>query len=88
MQELKRSHAEQDAEVRRLSKEMQQMKRRARERGGPMKIREPQRSIARVLVCMNNGEPTAAVEYVSRSKKTRCWDAASKQQLEADLRDW
>ena len=53
-----------------------------------MKMREAQRSIARVLVCMNNGEPTAAVGYVSRSQKTRCWDAASKQQLEADLRDW
>ena len=64
------------------------MKRRAREQGGPMKMREAQRSIARVLVCMNNGEPTAAVGYVSRSQKTRCWDAASKQQLEADLRDW
>ena len=53
-----------------------------------MKIREPQRSIARVLVCMNNGEPTAAVEYVSRSKKSRCCDAASQRQLETDLRDW
>ena len=88
MQELKRSHAEQDAEVRRLSKEMQQMKRRARERGGPMKIREPQRSIARVLVCLNNGEPTAAVEYVARSNKTSCWDGVRKGKLEADLRDW
>lgn len=88
MQELKRSHAEHDASVRRLSKEMQRVKRRAREQGGPMKIREPQRSIARVLVCMNNGEPTAAVEYVSRSSKTRCLDASSTRQLEADLREW
>ena len=88
MQDLEWSHAEHDAEVRRLSKEMQRMKRRAREQGGPMKIREPQRSIARVLVCTNNGEPTAADKYVSRSNKTKCWDAASKGQLEADLRDW
>ena len=88
MQELKKSHAEHDAEVRRLSKEMQRRKRRAREQCGPMKLREPQRSIARVLVCMNNGEPTAAVQYVARSQKTRCCDAASKEQLEADLRDW
>ena len=68
MQELKGSHAEHDAEVRRLSKEMPRMKRRAREQGGPMKIGEPQRTIARVLVCMNNGDPTAAIEYVSRSR--------------------
>ena len=88
MQELKRSHAEHDAEVRRLSKEMQRVKRRARGQGGPLKIREPQRSVARVLVCMNNGEPTAAVEYLSRSSKTRCFDASSKGQLEADLREW
>ena len=53
-----------------------------------MKLREPHRTIARVLVCMNNGEPTAAVEYVSRSSKTRCLDASSKGQLEADLREW
>ena len=42
-----------------------------------------------MLVCMNNGEPTAAVEYLSRSSKTpRCLDAPSKRQLEADLREW
>ena len=88
MQELKRRHAEHDAEVRRLSKEMQRLKRRAREQGGPRKIRVPQKSIARVLVCMNNGEPTAAVEYVARSSRTRCLDASGKGQLAADLREW
>ena len=88
MQELKRSHAEHDAEVRRLCKEMQRMKRRAREQCGPIKIREAQRSIARVLVCLNNGEPTAAAEYVARSNKTTSWDGVRKGKLEADLRDW
>ena len=88
MEELKKSHAEHDAEVRRLSREMQRMKRRARQHGGPMKIREPQRTIARVLVCMNNGDPTAALHYVSRSSKTRCLDAWSKADLEAELREW
>ena len=90
MEALKKRHAEHDAEVRRLSKEIQRRKRRARGQGqcGPMKLRESQRSIARVLVCMKNGEPTAAVQYVARSQRTRCCDAASKEQLEADLRDW
>ena len=74
--------------VRRLSKEIKRTWRRKREQAGPMMIREPQRSIARVLCCMNNGEPTAAVEYISRTNKTRSWDAACKGQLEADLRDW
>ena len=61
MQGLKRRHAEYNAEVRRLSKDLQRMKRRAREHVGRMKIREPQLSIARALVCMNNGETTSAV---------------------------
>ena len=37
---------------------------------------------------LNNGEPTAAVEYVARSNKTTCWDGVKKGKLEADLRDW
>ena len=41
-----------------------------------------------MLVCMNNGEATAAVEYVALSQKSQCWDAASKGRLEAHLRDW
>ena len=88
MEELKKSHAEHDAEVRRLSKEMQRMKRRARQHCGPMKIREQQRTIARVLVCMNNGEPTAALQYVSRSRKTRCLGAWTNADLGAELREW
>ena len=64
------------------------MRRRAREQGGTMKMREPQRTIARVLICMNEGEPTAALDYVSRSKKNKCWESATKGQLEAELRDW
>ena len=64
------------------------MKRSAREQGGPMKIREQQRTIARVLVCMDNGDPTAAVQYVSRSSKTRCSDPSTKAELETELREW
>ena len=41
-----------------------------------------------MLVCINSGDPTAAVEYVSRSNKTRCLDASIRGQLEADLREW
>ena len=88
MQELKERHAQRNAEVNRLRKEMQRLKRRAREECGPIKLRPAQRSIARVLVCLNNGEPTAAVEYVARSNKTTSWDGVRKGKLEADLRDW
>ena len=88
MQELKERHAQHNAEVNRLRKEMQRLKRRAREECGPIKLRPAQRSIARVLVCLNNGEPTAAVEYVARSNKTTSWDGVRKGKLEADLRDW
>ena len=88
MQDLTRKHADSVAEVRRLSKLMRRMKRLARQQGGPMDIGEAQRRVARVLVCMSNGEPTAAVEYLCRSKKTRCWDVARKGQVETDLRLW
>ena len=88
MQELKERHAQHNTEVNRLRKEMQRLKRRAREECGPIKLRAAQRSIARVLVCLNNGEPTAAVEYVARSNKTTCWDGVKKGKLEAELRDW
>ena len=88
MQELKERHAQHNTEVNRLRKEMQRLQRRARLECGPIKLRAAQRSIARVLVCLNNGEPTAAVEYVSRSNKTKCWDGVKKGKLEADLRSW
>ena len=88
MQELKERHAQHNAEVNRLRKEMHRLKRRAREKCGPIKLRPAQRSIARVLVCLNNGDPTAAVEYVARSNKTTSWDGVRKGKLEADLRDW
>ena len=64
------------------------MKRHARQHCAPMKLREPQRTIARVLVCMNNGEPAAAMQYVSRSSRTRCLNAGRKAALEAELLDW
>ena len=88
MQELKERHAQHNAEVTRLRKEMQRLKRRAREESGPIKLRPAQRSIARVLVGLNNGEPSAAVEYVAWSNKNRSWDGVRKAKLEADLRDW
>ena len=64
------------------------MKRHARQHCAPMKLREPQRTIARVLVCMNNGELAAAMQYVSRSSRTRCLNAGRKAALEAELLDW
>ena len=64
------------------------MKRCARRQSGSVKLTQAQRSLARVLVCMHGGEPTAAVEYVSRTKKVRCWDGASKGDLATDLQDW
>ena len=88
MQELKERHAQHNAEVNRLRKEMLRLKRRAREECGPIKLRPAQKSIARVLVCLNNGEPSLAVEYVARSNKTTSWDGVRKGKLEADLRDW
>ena len=88
MEELKERHAQHNAELNRLRKEMQRQKRRARDQCGPIKLRPAQKSIARVLVCLKNGEPTAAVEYVVRSNKTGSWDGVRKGKLEADLRDW
>ena len=41
-----------------------------------------------MLVCMHDGEPTAAVEYATRTAKVRCWDTASKGDLATQLQDW
>ena len=41
-----------------------------------------------MLVGLNNGEPSATVEYVAWSNENRSWDGVRKAKLEADLRDW
>ena len=68
------------------------MKRRARMQSGSVRLTTAQRSVARVLVCMNDGDPTAAVEYATRTAKVRCGDTASKEdlatQLATQLQDW
>ena len=68
------------------------MKRRARMQSGSVRLTTAQRSVARVLVCMHDGEPTAAVEYATRTAKVRCGDTASKEdlatQLATQLQDW
>ena len=88
MEALKRRHGDLDAEVRRVSKDLQRLRRRTREHAGSRRIREPQRSIARALVCMSSGDTASALEYVSGSSKTKWFDASTKEHLEAELRDW
>jgi len=88
MLNLKKKHEKHDAEVRRLANEMCRLKRRVSTQGGDVRLRDTHCSIARVLVCMRNGEPTAAVDNVSRSCKTRCLNATGRAPLEADLRGW
>ena len=64
------------------------MRRRHREEGVAFKMTGRQMTIARVLVCMNKGEPTAALNYLAHRKKIKWTDVASKAQVETALREW
>jgi hypothetical protein len=37
---------------------------------------------------MSSGDTASALEYVSGSSKTKCFDVSTKEHLEAELRDW
>ena len=88
MGDLQRSHGVHAADVRRLSREIQRMRRHHREQGVAFKMTQRQRTIARVLVCIHKGEPTAALDYLAHSKRTKWTDVAENRQVGADLREW
>ena len=68
MQSLKRQRSELDAESKRLRLQLRAATWKAKA-STRVDIREPARSIARALVTAHAGEPTAAAEYVRRSRR-------------------
>ena len=63
------------------------LKRRASELR-KFRLREPQRTIARILVAMHHGEPTAAMGYIQSKRKGKGLDHTMATQAEAELREW
>ena len=87
MNVLERSLRDVDAKLRRVNAELRRAKRRASD-SVKFRLREPQRTIARILVAMHHGEPTAAMNSILSKRKGKVLDHTSITQAEAELRDW
>ena len=82
MNELQRTLRDVDANLRRLNQELRSARRRASE-SGKFRLREPQRTTARMLVAMHHGEPTAAMDYILGKRKGKGLDHTCATQAEA-----
>ena len=87
MNELKRTLRDMDANIRRVNQELRNAKRRASELR-KFRLREPQRTTARILMAMHHGEPTAAMDYIRSKRKGKDFDHTMATQAEAELREW
>ena len=87
MNELKRTLRDMEANILRVNRELRNAKRRASE-VRKFRLREPQRTTARILVAMHHGEPTAAMDYIRSKRKGKDFDHTMATQAEAELREW
>ena len=87
MNELKRTLRDMEANILRVNRELRNAKRRASELT-KFRLREPQRTTARILVAMHHGEPTAAMDYIRSKRKGKDFDHTMATQAEAELREW
>ena len=87
MGELKRTLRDVGANLRRLNQELRSARRRASE-SGKFRLREPQRTTARILVAMHHGEPTTAMDYIRSRRQGKDLDHTMAAQAEAKLREW
>ena len=87
MNELKRKKQDLDKEVSRMSKELRKLRRRVCT-DGKFQLREPQRTTARALMVMREGEPTAAMDFFRSKRKGATLDAAQCAEVETDLKEW
>ena len=87
MNELKRTLRDVDENLRRVNRDLRNAKRRASELG-KFRLREPQRTAARILVAMHHGEPTTAMDYIKSKRKGKDLDDTSIAQAESELREW
>ena len=87
MSDLARRKQELDAEVRRISQEVKRLRKQGH-RPGRVQVTAGQRSIARVLMAMRDGEPTAALAFLKSKHKGEPTAAAAWVKVEADLQAW
>ena len=87
MNELKRAQREVDENLRRVKQDLRNAKRRASALR-KFRLREPQRTTARILVAMHEGEPTAAMNFIQSKHKRKHFDHTMAAQAEAELREW
>ena len=87
MNELKRTLRDVEANLGKVKRELRNAKRRVSELG-KFRLREPQRTAARILVAMHHGEPTAAMDYIRSRRQGKDLDHTMAAQAEAKLREW
>ena len=87
MNQLKRTLRDADANLRAVNRELRNAKRRCSDLT-KFRLREPQRTTARILLAMHDGEPTAAMEYIQSKRKGKELDHSMFEQAEAELRQW
>ena len=87
MSELKRKKEELEQEIRRISTEMRNV-RRKHATGGHWHMTAAQRTTARALMVMRDGEPTAAMAFLRSKRKGDDPNATRWAELESELREW
>ena len=87
MSDLARRRQELDEEVRRIAQNLQLLRRQGH-RAGRLKVTAGQRSMARVLMAMRHGEPTAAMVSLTSEHKGEPTAAASWVYVGAKLQVW
>ena len=87
MNELKRTLRDVEANLSKVKRELRNAKRRVSELG-KFRLREPQRTTARILVAMHHGEPTTAMDYIRSRRQGKDLDHTMAAQAEAKLREW
>ena len=87
MSDLAQRRQELDEDVRRIAQKLQRLRRQGRRHKG-IKVTAGQRSTARVLMAMRNGEPTAAMVFLHSKHKGEPTAAAAWVDVEAELHAW
>ena len=87
MSDLARRKQELDEKVRRISQELKRLRKQGRRAGG-LEVTANQRSTARVLMAMRDGEPTAAMAFLKSKHKGEPTAATAWVEVEADLQAW
>ena len=87
MSDLARRKQELEEKVRRISQELKRLRKQGRRAGG-LEVTANQRSTARVLMAMRDGEPTAAMAFLKSKHKGEPTAATAWVEVEADLQAW